>query len=61
MTLGAILPITAAQRDDIDLVKQQGQQNLALQTDLAGSIKALMWIWGIIGLGVIVAIGRQLL
>jgi len=57
----AILPVTTAQRDDIYLVKQQSQQNLALQTDLAGSIKALLWIWGIIGLVVIAAIGRQLL
>jgi hypothetical protein len=57
----AVLPITAAQREDLDLVKQQGQQNLVLQTDVAGSLKVLMWIWAIVALGVIAAIGKGFL
>jgi hypothetical protein len=55
-----LISANSGQRQDTDVLKQQTLQGLALHAECAGNLKALFWIWAVIGVAVLVAIGRNL-
>ncbi len=50
-----------AQRDDLGIVKQQSERALVVNTDIADSMKALIWIWAVIAVVAVIMAGRSFL